>query len=793
MKKLISVLALSLTAMLLLGIIPYQVHASPGPTVYMDQSHYYYDTNSGITYFNVTVLVSSTSAFTISMFQIWLQFDASMINVTEFFGDISLAPSYRAWPNDNLGARTFNANYVFYNAAGGLIGNPAYQSPPTPNAPALMWGDMVAADKNVPANTPKILGICEFAITAVPSKYSSLNCSLSINNDDTYLFNSGGAIPDVTKVNSDYGLSWAIPPNPNVAIVRADALPWPLVFNQYGNWTVPPAQFDAKLYIKALNPAWGMTNATITVTWTAANLAAVNTVIGPDWAGPGNTVTPSPGQLVITVFNPAVGGDVLVATITFNVTKQGAYPDPDTITPLTLSNIHLFDHVVEIQYTSITNGQVTVMSEITLPLPEMQVSPVLTELGPAPAVGTEFDVQIEMVHLHFAWHAIAFQFRLHYDQTLLQLVSITEGGLWTDPRWDLYGTYFLWFNDPSPYDISVGDFLLPNGTGDWDQTTFPTTDYGIAPLPDTTMCTIRFRALVQLAHFDLESDLNITGFSDCLLDKDGNWIPMDWETFVNGTYIMHGTPDVGRYIDSYGGALNSGPGAIVFPAPYGGQGPNMPMDLVTPQSQVFLFANVTYNYYPVQHKLVSFEVDFPNGSVYLKRQAFTDENGIATITFRMPWPCVNPEGLFGVWHEIETVEIADITVNDTMAFKYDYAVHIFKVTTNKYFYSHGETINIYIDYGSQMMQTYDAEFTATVEDELMVTIGFASMFKNIGGVTQWCTWQNGTLSLSIWIPKWAYSGYAYVYVNCFDKEPSLGGTAYTPEYAPAPQIYIYPY
>jgi hypothetical protein len=216
------------------------------------------------------------------------------------------------------------------------------------------------------------------------------------------------------------------------------------------------------------------------------------------------------------------------------------------------------------------------------------------------------------------------------------------------------------------------------------------------------------------------------------------------------------------------------------------------MDLVTPQSQVYLFANVTYNYWPVQSKLVSFEVDMPNGTVYLKRQALTDENGVAMITFRMPWPCVNPEGLFGVWHEIETCEVADVTINDTMAFKYDYAAHIFKVTTNKFFYDHDEWIYIKIDYGSQMMQTYDAEFTATVEDELMVTIGFASMGKSIGGVTQWCQWKNGTLTLTIRIPKWAYSGYGHVYVNCFDKEPILGGDSYCPEYAPPPQIYINP-
>jgi hypothetical protein len=62
-------------------------------------------------------------------------------------------------------------------------------------------------------------------------------------------------------------------------------------------------------------------------------------------------------------------------------------------------------------------------------------------------------------------------------------------------------------------------------------------------------------------------------------------VPLDYPR--NGTYTI--TPAVlGRIIDLYGGAINSGYGAIIFPAPYGGQGPNQPMDLVIPQSEVHL-------------------------------------------------------------------------------------------------------------------------------------------------------------------------------------------------------------
>src|SRR5208337_3376389 len=111
-----------------------------------------------------------------------------------------------------------------------------------------------------------------------------------------------------------------------------------------------------------------------------------------------------------------------------------------------------------------------------------------------------------------------------------------------------------------------------------------------------------------------------------------------------------------------------------FPAPYGGQGANMPMDMVEPQSFVYFNAYVSYNGWPVQSKNVAFEITEPDGSLYMKTSAITDSDGIATIGIRMPWPCDPNQdaALLGKWNEVSTVELADVVINDTLNFKYDY-------------------------------------------------------------------------------------------------------------------------
>jgi len=62
----------------------------------------------------------------------------------------------------------------------------------------------------------------------------------------------------------------------------------------------------------------------------------------------------------------------------------------------------------------------------------------------------------------------------------------------------------------------------------------------------------------------------------------------------------------------------------------------------------------------------------------------------------------------------------------------------------------------------------------------------------IGG-TVFCTYKNGTITISVHIPKFAVAGVGTFHINIYDKDPTEGGIPYCPEYTPAPTIFITPY
>jgi len=113
--------------------------------------------------------------------------------------------------------------------------------------------------------------------------------------------------------------------------------------------------------------------------------------------------------------------------------------------------------------------------------------------------------------------------------------------------------------------------------------------------------------------------------------------------------------------------------------PYGGRGPNQPSDAFAPQEDVILYAHVTYRDYPVPGKIVAFEVHGPINHVEnlsFARTAVTNADGVANVSFRMPWPNgYVEEVVFGVWDVIAVVDIAEVVVNDTLTFKVGWIVY----------------------------------------------------------------------------------------------------------------------
>jgi len=368
-----------------------------------------------------------------------------------------------------------------------------------------------------------------------------------------------------------------------------------------------------------------------------------------------------------------------------------------------------------------------------------------------------------------------------------------------DAGWRLAGIQFVLFYNTTILDVlevEQGDFLEPFTTTTWfygeafESAGFIRVAYCILDVPSMTppygsglVARITFNATYQEKFpISVSSDLDIeidteAGVGSYFINFMSEELPYAPET--DGKYTLAGYV-VGRVIDIY----------TQYPDPYGGQGVGAPSDMFWPQKEIELFANVTYNEWPVQQKDVTFEIRDPQGNLVTILTARTNEYGVAHTSFRIPWPCENPESLFGVWTVIGTVDIACQVVNDTLQFHFDYLVHWIKVTTDKTDYAHCENIEVTIEFGSYAMQKYNILIPVAIHDELNVPFGTAYVWVEIGGA-KWCQLKNYTATVQIHVPKFAAAGIAKVYVSALLYGwPSRGGCAVAPQYAPAPEINI---
>ncbi|MEM3618703.1 MAG: hypothetical protein QXK47_06510, partial [Candidatus Bathyarchaeia archaeon] len=960
-KKLSKTLTLPMTLILLLGMMAaLPVSASPGTVIYLDPSSINITTSTlpnvdplhGFPYgrFNVTFKVSDVSDLAAWQGRIW--FNHSIINVTRWFEP------------------TWNSQYVFYlkstMAAPSEAPHPQggyYVTTYTSVSPTSAY--ITVGSNRFPAPPPGggfygsgILAIVEFNITSLPSKYEVFTDLLDIDVGETYLLDSiGGGIPVDAKIGCTYRLEWTQPPAPTFWVGPSVTL------DQY-----PPSKNGTQVSMNVvlnIDPAWGATaafcrlifNYTVITTEDAnvtLNFPGTVTVVGDDDGVFDDTID------ISVTFPTSPGGAVTIATIKFIVAwRQGTVPPLPSgyfeISPVEFdpANCGVEDHVGPIAIGGYTNAFVKVFAMVVLPYPWFVVDPVSTTFGPEPSVGKTFKIKIKILGLSRYWYCVGYQFRLWFDAELLEVVEAVEGPFWKNTKWNKYGTFFIAMPDTGV--LAVGGLLYPNAMGQYDQTVFPD-----SALADPTVALITLKAIKQVYPETLTSPLDLTGLSEWLIDKNGQYIGVDESKVVNGTYTITSTPLPGRVIDLVGGLEG-----VIFEAPYGGQGPNQPMDLVWPQKLVTLEATVTYNYWPVQSKDVAFEIEGPlggiftiesptmtvrngcliwgvpgifpmyidltnpagiytdyqwvpgtlwkggmgggkegegywlidwidtdasgdlsvgdsiwllyagdalddwppydvgwwivvsldwlpvnrqwemtlkmdlsapvdpegagiiehtwhevwpkqcvpyhiidwidndqsgdlsycddivlehlgtlesatyhveavvwtgtswqvtvknpdtQGQIWAKLTARTDENGVARVSFRMPWPCEDPESLFGVWRITATVDVACVVIVDTMLFHYDYLVEMFKVTTDKYSYHHGETITVAIECGTHAQQFYPALFVATLVDELGVPVAIAMLATDVGGA-QFCSFNPFVIRLTLCIPKYAFTGY----------------------------------
>jgi hypothetical protein len=669
---------------------------------------------------------------------------------------------------------------------------------------SLLYGEAIQGLAVVPAGTNSLFWV-EFEIMSAPPVGGSLTSSIDPTDVDSYYLDDLGAQVDFAFGTCAYTFSWLAP----TTKPHFEVNPTSIVKDEFTNWV--GTTFTVDLILKNVASGWYLSNVSVSLDYNNTLTSYGPVVFDPVWTT--TSVTEAPvGTLNFVVGTAAApSGNVKIATITYTILNQGSSPPRPfwpTVGSYDESKLHIHASTVTgnagalpIPTDPAVDGNVKVKCFQLLVPPHLEVESVTVPPSPVP---TEFNVTVSLVGVHFSLNVIGVQFRLQYDNTLINATAVYEGPFLPAAaalQPDSQGTWFTAFiEDPDgvygPH-VLVGNLIFPNSTGMWN----PPMLNGSGVVAIITFKTLMpyysaTPVITPLTIVDDPAQMLMVGL-DNLVDQniqEKPLLPPD-----NGIVTIM-SYERGRYIDLYGYAFNSGHGPRdpqnywQFPPPYGGQGPNAPMDMVEPQSQIILNANVTYNYWPVQHKLVGFQVINNTGGTIANLFAFTDTNGVATVTFRMPWPCDNPESLFGVWRIVATVQLADIVVTDTMEYHYDYIVHIWKVTTvptDKFYYEHGETVMVFVEWGSHAQQDYDILIKVYIADELGVIIGSFNWATHVGG-TVFCQYKNDNFTDGIWIPKWAYAGIATIHANVFDYEPLQGGVPIGPEYTPPPEIAILP-
>jgi hypothetical protein len=800
----------------------------------------YYDTNNATigTIFTVTIALNYTGK--VFSWQCGFHFNIAWLNCTGIETTEASTSEYF----HGIAAKDYGGfSYTIDDVVGFVQGFETCKGAafiPGPRAATLVWVHF-----NITATPPK--GIVPLT--------SDFDLMTEHDKKANWVFDPDvGDFVVIANYNGSITFAWAVPstkPHMGIeptgffgsglhTIANPPPADWTVNYNMFTNDV--GSGFMADIYLENIDPAWYVQNVSFTLNWAdpvdvVGGLGDISidgmwTLVGAIGFVPGASLT-----MALTNYagpRPALPNKIPVAHVKFTVISQDQVPpSPPSIADrkcdLTFSNVLVADHTLTIATSTPEKGTVDVPALQKLARPWLEISPVATTVGFVPSIGSVFGVNIIVKNLTGNAHCVAIQFRVQYDSSMLAFYDATEGPFMTNTIWNKYGTFFTSVDlvgggPPFGDNVAVLDLLYPNKHGVYDQATFPNTLE--SNNVNVTVATIYFTILQQgcFNADNITTFLNILPFwiepsmppYDHFIDYNADYI--NDMPGVNGTVLIASIipPTPSPYIlDLYGGAVNDGYGVLVgspylqFPTPYGGQGLNQSMDLVFPQSWVYLHANVTYNWWPVQQKYVGFEIEgpfqhvinqtgdfyvpLPRYQVWAKFSATTDGYGVGSYAYRMPWPCDDPDGITGVWKITATTSVADQLLTDVVLFYYQSPVYITSVSTDKYGYFHDEQVKVCVDYGTHSRQLYPALFAITITDNLGVPIGMALEGPLQVGGARFCTWKNDSFCVTILIPKWAYAGNGLVHVSVYDKDPTDGGEPWRPEYTPDPVINIYPY
>jgi len=220
--------------------------------------------------------------------------------------------------------------------------------------------------------------------------------------------------------------------------------------------------------------------------------------------------------------------------------------------------------------------------------------------------------------------------------------------------------------------------------------------------------------------------------------------------------------------------------------PYSGRGPNQSSDAFAPQEEVILYAYVTYRDDPVPGKIVAFDVHGPLNrfeNLSFTRTAVTDDDGMANVSFRITWPNGHSkEAVFGVWNVVALVDIAEVTVDDTLSFLVGWIIELIKVETvdvnnvSRVSFMKNEHMHFRLTVKNIAITDKIATLILDVYDNLSISLGQVVLVDEqiAPGVTV-------LFIEDLLIPEWASLGAGVVYANAYTALPALGGIPWCPQ------------
>jgi hypothetical protein len=438
-------------------------------------------------------------------------------------------------------------------------------------------------------------------------------------------------------------------------------------------------------------------------------------------------------------------GETYICQVTFQVAYQPVMPDPAMGCALALVDTKMGrSDASPIAHTAY-DGAYTI-NAAPISTPSLYIDP---DYVKSTDDYTEFSVDVAISGLLPQWDLYGWEAKVYYNGSVIDFAGAVEGPFL--PSFEgVNGTFFLVVPQVDYVHLAglfLGDRTPPSGSGVLATLTFNCTDLPLSP--------------------DVEwSDLILSDVKLGAIDL--SLIPLD--SVTDGYY--EGYIITGRNIDVVT-EHERWPG---YWTPYIGEGPGECADAYAPQENVTIFANLTYNLAPIAAKAVAFEIRSPYGDIVFTRQTVTDLDGMANMTFRIPWPDIDPESIvFGTWTVLAKASVAEVSVNDTVCFEVGWIVSGCPTLITPDPVVRGSTVTIDFDATNIGMIDRDVYASIVVYDELGVPVGAGAISIVVPPGTS-------SYSIDVFIPTWAYVGTATAILNLFTGvPPSECGVCYGPE------------